>query len=115
MCSGTERSIPVPASKGDSVVLPTNLTEVQYEDHIMWLYGNILIAELFENVSACYDCKDKRFIKRLQLESQTGSLTITNISNIHSGTIKLLITKGKHQECQRFNITVYGEFHQFAF
>ncbi|KAI7791088.1 hypothetical protein IRJ41_009137 [Triplophysa rosa] len=102
-----KREIPEPASEGDSVILPTNLTEVQYEDHVMWLYENRLIAELFENVSACYDCQDKRFINRLQLDSQTGCLTVTNISKIHTGTIKLLITNGKHQECHRFNVTVY--------
>lgn len=114
MFSETERAILVPASEGDSVTFPTNLTEVQYEEHVMWLFEHILIAEVFENVSACYGCKDERFINRLQLDSQTGSLTITNISKIHSGTIQLLIINGKQQECQTFNITVYGEFHELS-
>ncbi|XP_056615778.1 uncharacterized protein LOC130430643 [Triplophysa dalaica] len=101
-----ERAIAVPASEGDSVILPTNLTEVQYEDHIMWFYENILIAGLFENISACYDC-DKRFFNRLQLDGQTGCLTVTNISKINTGNMKLLITNGTNQECRRFYVSVY--------
>lgn len=102
------------ASEGDSVILPTNLTEVQYEDHIMWVSENILIAELLENISACYECKDKRFINRLKLDGQTGCLTVTNISKIHTGNMKLLIITGKSQECRRFYVSVYGELHIFS-
>ncbi|XP_056614720.1 uncharacterized protein LOC130429898 [Triplophysa dalaica] len=102
-----ERAIAVPASEGDSVILPTNLTEVQYEDHIMWLYENILIAQVLENISACYECEDKRCNDRLDLDGQTGRLTVTNISKIHTGNMKLLIINGKSQECRRFYVSVY--------
>lgn len=108
VCSETDTKT-LPVSQGDSVILPTNLTEVQYEDHIMWLYGNTLIAELFEKITTYYDCEDKRFSNNLQVNNNTGSLTIKNIRKIHSGSYKLLITEGPHQECQGYNVTVCGE------
>lgn len=111
MSSETDQTvIMMQESEGDSVTLLSNLTDVQYEDDIVWFYRDVLIAGHLENTTKYNDCHDGRFNKRLQLDDKTGSLTITNISKIHSGIYKLLITKEDHQECHSHNVTVYSEF-----
>lgn len=94
--------------KGQSVTLSNNL-ERQDGDDIMWFYRRALVAEYFKNVTTYHHCNDGRFGNRLRLDSQTGSLTISNITQIHSGPYKVLVTNGIHKECQSYNVTVYGE------
>lgn len=99
----------MPVTEGESFTLHTNITERKNED-IQWLYKeNTLIAELREDTVRYYDCDDGRFNNRLQLDNETGSLTIININKIHSGPYKLLITDGSHQTSQNFDVTVFGE------
>ncbi|XP_056615148.1 uncharacterized protein LOC130430173 [Triplophysa dalaica] len=95
-----DENLTVSTSEGDSVALPTNLTQVEYEDLIQWLYLNgkdDIIADLYENNSNVE--YDGRFKDRLQLDNKTGSLTITNISKIHSGLYKLKITNAPLIKC----------------
>ncbi len=56
-----------------------------------------------------YDSAENyRFRDRLQIDDQTGSLTITNINKLHSGLYKVQIISGdvKHKS---FSIAVYSE------
>ncbi|ROL48899.1 CD48 antigen [Anabarilius grahami] len=84
-CSGCKT---VSVKEGDSVTLNSDLTEMKDEDAIQWRFGNTLIAEI--NVTAdrftVYDdVLDGRFRDRLKLDNQTGSLTITDIRDEHTG------------------------------
>ncbi|XP_016085926.1 uncharacterized protein [Sinocyclocheilus grahami] len=74
---------------GDSVTLKSGLTEIKNDDLIQWWFGmkDALIAEI--NILAgkvtVYNGPDGRFRGRLNVDHQTGSLTITNTTNKHSG------------------------------
>ncbi|KAI7790947.1 hypothetical protein IRJ41_005348 [Triplophysa rosa] len=75
--------------EGDSVTLNTHLTHIQRDDQILWQFVNrgTRIAEINTHGSSIYD-DDERFKGKLQLNSQTGSLTITNITITDSGLYK---------------------------
>ncbi|CAM4658648.1 unnamed protein product [Leuciscus chuanchicus] len=54
------------------------------------------------------DDTDMIFEKILQMDSQTGSLTIRNIRTEHSGLYKLQILSSREISYKRFNVTVYA-------
>ncbi len=98
--------------EGDSVTLHTD-TDIQGNDAVIeWMFGaenpDTVIAEIFRqaNISAV---TDERFRDRVKMDSQTGSLTITNIRNTDSGLYKVEITTNSEAE-KTFNVTVYGEY-----
>lgn len=111
MFSKTETAM-MPVSEGESVTLSTHLKE-RHNDDIKWVYeGKALIAELHGQNVDYHACDDARFRDRLQLDFKTGSLTIKNISKIHSGTYEPKITDALilTRQCLSYNVTVYGEF-----
>uniref|UniRef100_A0A8C1SRF9 Ig-like domain-containing protein n=1 Tax=Cyprinus carpio TaxID=7962 RepID=A0A8C1SRF9_CYPCA len=95
----------VSVMEGDSVTLNTGLSNMQ--DHIiLWNYGpQTPIAKIIKmaNLSFIYDGK---FRDKLLVDSQTGSLTITNISITQSGLYRLKIIS-RQITVKRFNVTVY--------
>ncbi|XP_065100534.2 uncharacterized protein [Paramisgurnus dabryanus] len=102
----------VSVMEGDSVTLYTNVTDIQKDDHIMWIYGSqaTTIAQFFKqaNLSFIYDdVNDGRFRAILQLNNQTGSLTITNVRLTHNGLYKLQIINSRGTSYKRFNVAVY--------
>ncbi|XP_056614788.1 uncharacterized protein LOC130429955 [Triplophysa dalaica] len=58
-------------------------------------------------VSVNADVHDGMFRDRLQVDVQTGSLTITNITTQHSGLYQLIIS-GKEKNFNGFKVTVYA-------
>ncbi|XP_073700521.1 T-lymphocyte surface antigen Ly-9-like [Garra rufa] len=99
----------VSVTEGDSVTLNTGLTEIMYEDMILWRYGaeNTLIAEInvmASSISINDDVLDGRFRDRLKLDYQTGSLTITNITTEHAGLYKLQ----NNRVIKDFSLTVHA-------
>ncbi|XP_065100533.1 CD48 antigen-like isoform X1 [Paramisgurnus dabryanus] len=103
----------VSVMEGDSVTLYTNVTDIQKDDHIMWIYGSqaTTIAQFFKqaNLSFIYDdVNDGRFRAILQLNNQTGSLTITNVRLTHNGLYKLQIINSRGTSYKRFNVAVYA-------
>ncbi|XDV23531.1 hypothetical protein PO909_028075, partial [Leuciscus waleckii] len=79
--------------EGDSVTLNTGVKTNQ-QDRIRWYYNLICIAQISRDLSKiCTDvqCNEgtERFRDRLKLDHQTGSLTITNITNTDSGVYHL--------------------------
>lgn len=95
--------------EGDFFILHTGLAGLQSVDQVEWRFGSSR-AEIASigNGSIEYGV-DKRFRDRLQLERQTGDLTITNVSNEHSGVYQLSIIINNKKSIKRFSVTVYGE------
>ncbi|XP_051977646.1 uncharacterized protein LOC127639585 isoform X2 [Xyrauchen texanus] len=102
----------VSVMEGDSVPLHTDLTEIQRDDQILWMFGpqETRIAEIIKraNLSFIDDGDDGRFKDKLQLDDQTGSLIIRNIRIKHSGLYNLMIISNRGNSYKRFNVTVYA-------
>ncbi|KAI4905842.1 hypothetical protein NFI96_004402 [Prochilodus magdalenae] len=97
----------VEVAEGATVTLSTDLTEIKSDDVIRWTFGaaDTRIAQLLSgNTFTDYD---ERFKNRLQLDTQTGSLTISNMSTSDSGPYKVLISSDQVTN-KHFNVTVYG-------
>ncbi len=94
----------------DSVSLNTDVTEVQRDDQILWMFGpkETRIAELYKQSIDMFS-SDEIFGDRLQLDSFTGSLIIRNIRTTDSGLYKLQIRSNRGNSDKTFNITVYGK------
>uniref|UniRef100_A0A673HT61 Immunoglobulin domain-containing protein n=1 Tax=Sinocyclocheilus rhinocerous TaxID=307959 RepID=A0A673HT61_9TELE len=101
----------VSVTEGDSVTLEYDVTEIQTHGLITWTFGHpkthiaLTNAGIFNTYN---EVLDGRFRERLQLDHQTGSLTITNTSTTDSGLYQIII-KGIKPIPNRFSVTVYGE------
>uniref|UniRef100_A0A672KR99 Ig-like domain-containing protein n=1 Tax=Sinocyclocheilus grahami TaxID=75366 RepID=A0A672KR99_SINGR len=99
------------AMEGDTLILESNVTEIQTCDEIEWTFGNIRIARI-KRVSGIFSTSyedDLRFIdSRLQLDNQTGSLTITNTRSVHTGVYDLTIMVRNVQSIKSYSVTVYA-------
>uniref|UniRef100_A0A8C2C354 Ig-like domain-containing protein n=1 Tax=Cyprinus carpio TaxID=7962 RepID=A0A8C2C354_CYPCA len=97
-------------TEGDSVSLNTGVSEVQRNDHILWMFNvnnsDTRIAEIHKQVIDMYD-SNKIFGDRLQMDSRTGSLIIRNIRTEHSGLYKLQIIKAG-VTYKSFSVAVYA-------
>ncbi|XP_057181346.1 uncharacterized protein LOC130548523 [Triplophysa rosa] len=94
-------------SEGDSVTLSTDVNETLTDDQILWRFGpkNARIAEIYQRNPPIYD-HIERFRDRLKLDSETGSLTITNISITDSGVYKLTIIRSTGTLYKTFTVSV---------
>ncbi|XP_056304327.1 uncharacterized protein LOC130216458 [Danio aesculapii] len=97
---------------GVSVTLHTGLTEVQMSDFTLWMYGDTVIAELYKEARRfyTYDGDDVRFKGMINLDNQTGALTITNTRTIHSGLYDLKISSSRRTVNKRISLTVINSF-----
>ncbi|XP_042567811.1 uncharacterized protein LOC109084643 isoform X1 [Cyprinus carpio] len=97
---------PVLVKKGYSVTLQINVTEIQKDDQILWMFEDIVIAEIDEAAKLfyIYDGPDGRFRDRLKLDNQTGSLTITNTCT--TGLYEQKISSRRHAIKRRFTVIV---------
>ncbi|KAI7791058.1 putative natural killer cell receptor 2B4-like [Triplophysa rosa] len=105
--AGEVKSVSV--TEGHSVTLHTNVTELKKDDVMLWKFGpkDVLIAQISSKESEIYNDAYGRFRDRLKLDTQTGSLTITNIRITDSGLYKLITTR-TDTPLKNFNITVYA-------
>ncbi|XP_051977624.1 hepatocyte cell adhesion molecule-like isoform X2 [Xyrauchen texanus] len=98
--------------EGDSVTLHTNITEVQRDYQILWRFGprNIRIAQLIKSdqINYIWVSNDEIFRDKLQLNNQTGSLTIKNITITHTGLYQLEMIRNGGTSVKRFSVTVYA-------
>ncbi|XDV23203.1 hypothetical protein PO909_027888 [Leuciscus waleckii] len=105
---GTDEVKSVSVTEGDSVTLNTDV-KVQ-RDQILWAYrhdsSEIRIAEIHKQIIDMFD-SNVTFGDRLQMDSQTGSLTIRNIRTTDSGLYKLSIFS-KSITHKSFSVTVYA-------
>lgn len=99
--------------EGDRTELNTDVSELQRDALILWLFGPIdsLIAkaDMENNWISIYDGVGGRFRDRLELDRQTGSLSITNTTNTDSGLYKLKIISRRETKYKRFRVTVCRE------
>ncbi|XP_073717807.1 uncharacterized protein [Misgurnus anguillicaudatus] len=108
----------VSVMEGDSVTLHTDITQIQRNDHILWRFGpqEAIIAEIIEeaNLYFVYDDEDEhgRFIHKLHLNHQTGSLTITDTRKTNSGLYKLQIFNRRGTLYRIFRVNVYGYYEE---
>ncbi|XP_056614146.1 SLAM family member 9-like isoform X2 [Triplophysa dalaica] len=100
----------VSVMEGDSVTLHTNLTDIQKRDQVLWMFGpeETRVAEIHKKSIDMYDSNEK-FGDRLKLDSQTGSLNITNTRITDSGLYKLQIISDRGNSDKKFNVTVYAQ------
>nr|XP_055073572.1 uncharacterized protein LOC129453370 [Misgurnus anguillicaudatus] len=103
----------VSVMEGDSVTLQTDITDIQTDQQILWVFGpkGTTLAQIIKqaNLSLIFDnVDDGRFKAKLLLNSQTGSLTITNIRSTHTGLYKLQIINSRGTTYKIFNVTVYA-------
>ncbi|XP_073793370.1 pregnancy-specific glycoprotein 22 isoform X3 [Danio rerio] len=97
-------------TEGSSVTLDPD-TETQKDDLILWMFGDedSLIAQL-QKTTKTFDGTDARFKNRLNLDRKTGSLTITDIKNYHTGLYKLQISNSSRGTlCKTFKVLVNFE------
>ncbi|CAM4659332.1 unnamed protein product [Leuciscus chuanchicus] len=100
--------------KGDSVTLQTDVTEPHGDELIVWRFGDegnlIAKCDIETKSSPLYNDIDERFRDRLQLDHQTGSLTITDIRKKQSGLYTVMISSSSKQTLyKRFSVTISGE------
>nr|XP_055073058.1 uncharacterized protein si:dkey-182g1.2 [Misgurnus anguillicaudatus] len=92
--------------EGESVTLDSCFPKIQTEDEWEWKFGDPDGATIVKN-GLIYDTVDGLFNNRLQLNSQTGDLTIRNTRIKHSGVYDLKIFNSTHtREHKKFNLTV---------
>ncbi|XP_057181192.1 uncharacterized protein LOC130548441 [Triplophysa rosa] len=99
----------VSVMEGHSVTLHTHLTHIHTDDLILWKFGpqGTVIAKITINkTSINADVHDGMFRDRLQVDDQTGSLTITDITTQHSGLYHMTIS-GQQKTSYTFSVTVY--------
>uniref|UniRef100_A0A8C1SIQ6 Immunoglobulin domain-containing protein n=1 Tax=Cyprinus carpio TaxID=7962 RepID=A0A8C1SIQ6_CYPCA len=98
-------------TEGESVHLQTGVTEIQKDDLILWKFEpkNALIAKIDgqTNESIVYDDDDDGFRDRLELDNQTGDLTITNTKSTDSGVYDLQIKSRNKDLYKKFNVLVW--------
>ncbi|KAL6466531.1 hypothetical protein MHYP_G00243350 [Metynnis hypsauchen] len=97
----------IDATEGATVTLRTDLTTKNNGDVILWTFGpaDTLIAQLVNRNTVTLS--SERFRDRLQLDRQTGSLTISNIGITDSGVYKVLIISVEISN-EHFTVTVYA-------
>ncbi|XP_073718493.1 uncharacterized protein [Misgurnus anguillicaudatus] len=97
--------------EGDSVTLLTNLTELQEDDVMEWMFGvespDKIIADFYKEANIT-TFNDERFKNHLNLNHQTGDLIITNVTNKHTGVYRVEINRQPSVIFRHFNLTVYA-------
>ncbi|XP_050950716.1 natural killer cell receptor 2B4-like [Labeo rohita] len=108
----TDETVTILVMEGDSVTLNNDFTERKRDDQILWTFrlnssDNRIAQTNTQSISISDSGENERFRHRLQIDNQTGSLTITNTNKLHSGLYKVHLISGviKHKS---FSVHVYG-------
>uniref|UniRef100_A0A672RSE6 Ig-like domain-containing protein n=1 Tax=Sinocyclocheilus grahami TaxID=75366 RepID=A0A672RSE6_SINGR len=101
----------VSVTEGGSVSLESGVTEIQTRDVIAWTFGHpetrIALINKEDGIFSTSHGDAVGFRDRLQLDHQTGSLTITDTRTTDSGLYTVNI-KGTKPTTYRFRVTVYA-------
>ncbi|KAA0712028.1 hypothetical protein E1301_Tti012763 [Triplophysa tibetana] len=102
-----EEKIKVSVMEGDSFTLNTLDVFTQRPELIKWMFGDKCIAEVIGIQPAVSAVFDDRFTDRLELDHQTGSLTIRHTRTTDSGDYILRINPGLTEDLEfKFNVIV---------
>ncbi len=96
-------------TEGKSVRLSTDRPKIERGDVIQWRFRDEIIAEIKGGTGETHDGADKRFRDRLQLNDQTGDLTIKNSTDEDTGRYKLKIISRKGNKNKTYGVTIMGE------
>ncbi|XP_043078843.1 uncharacterized protein si:dkey-182g1.2 isoform X2 [Puntigrus tetrazona] len=93
--------------EGDPVVLDARcITKLQKDDVMVWKFESDVIAMIEGSKVLLYDTEDAKFKDKLQINAQTGDLTIRNTRTTHSGLYEVKITNITATTYRRFSVTV---------
>ncbi len=101
----------VSVKEGESVTLNPDLTQIQKISKIVWMFGDKgpVIAEIIKNEMWLTETNEI-FKDRLQLDHQTGSLTINNMKTKHSGLYEVHIEhKDDGPSSKKFSVKVFSK------
>ncbi|KAG1946349.1 hypothetical protein F2P79_013815 [Pimephales promelas] len=86
----------VSVNEGDSVSLNTGVIK-QPDNLMLWYFNDTRIALINRDpsTSCLYDGEHRRFRDRVEVDYETGSLTITNIRSEHAGRYEAVINRSK--------------------
>ncbi|XP_058615894.1 signaling lymphocytic activation molecule-like isoform X2 [Onychostoma macrolepis] len=106
--SDTDEVKSLSVMEGETVTL-NNDVKVQRDDLILWTFEpqNTRIAQITKQVINMFNSNVK-FGDRLQVDSQTGSLTIRNIRSEHTGLYRIAIYSTRETAYKNFSVTVYA-------
>ncbi|XP_073721483.1 uncharacterized protein [Misgurnus anguillicaudatus] len=90
--------------EGDSVTLHTDITEIHRDDLIEWTFGSTPIASINREANAIRTKSD-----RLQINNQTGDLTIRNTRPEDSGMYEVDITGMRTSFKKLFNVSCVSD------
>ncbi len=115
----------IKVKRGETVTLKTGVTDVQRDDRIRWKYADSRVSEsttLYSVIAVCDKRIDRLLVKegpggkfkdRLQLDHQTGNLTIKNMSVKDSGQFKVEIKSNTNPLTKTIKVNVRGEKIQY--
>ncbi|KAK9978806.1 hypothetical protein ABG768_020544, partial [Culter alburnus] len=98
----------VSVMKGADVTLPAN-TEIQTGDKIFWMFGDdssLVAKNTEEKCEEECEYSDDRFTDIVDLNRQTGDLTIKRIRSVLTGEYKLKIIRNGKSSFKLFTVTV---------
>lgn len=102
--------------EGNSITLKTGAVEVQRDDEVLWMFGpqEMVIAQIYKKAGNISYADDERFRDKLQLDHQTGDLTISDIRIPISGDYQMKITGSKEPKLKRFRVIVREDTRKFT-
>ncbi|KAK2906670.1 hypothetical protein Q8A67_005655 [Cirrhinus molitorella] len=92
--------------EGDPVTLNSTLNKIEMYDLILWMFEDTVLAKINQTAKQS-NGDDKRFKNRLNVNHQTGSLTIKETIKSDSGLYKLQISNGRCTILRRITVSVY--------
>ncbi|XP_065099369.1 uncharacterized protein [Paramisgurnus dabryanus] len=97
---------------GGSVTLDTCVTEIQKDDEIIWMFGAedkcIAQCTAVTDKPSLNDYTDERFKDRLEMNHQTGDLTIKSMRSELSGVYKVQIKNSSGNKERKFIVALYA-------
>lgn len=108
----------IKVKRGETVTLKTGVTDVQRDDRVRWKYADSRVSEsttLYSVIAVCDKRTDRLLVKegpggkfkdRLQLDHQTGNLTIKNMRVKDSGQFKVEIKSNTNPLTKTIKVNV---------
>nr|XP_021325226.1 uncharacterized protein LOC101883645 isoform X2 [Danio rerio] len=97
--------------KGEPLFLETDVTEFHGDELIVWRFGDegkLLAKEDKETKSSPYYNADERYKGRLQLNDQTGFLTLDKMKDTDAGYYTVRISSNKQTTYKKFAVNFTG-------